>query len=87
MNPKIYNPSGLVTKKPIFLRLMPDELQQAEAASSAAGMSKSAFARAAYLKGLPLILSDVSPAAVPPSAAFSGGVALAAPAGLFIPKA
>lgn len=87
MKPKTYNPPGLVTSKPINLRLMRDELLQADQVAAAAGISKSNLARQAYLKGLPLVIADFSPAAVPPSAAFSGGAASATPAGLSIPQA
>ena len=82
MKPKTYNPPGLVTSKQINLRLMPDELKQAEAVAAGAGISKSNLARQAFLKGLPLVLADFSPAAVTPSAAFSGGESSLSPAGL-----
>ena len=81
MKPKSYNPDGCVTDKPITMRLMPDELRVAEEASAAAGMSKSSFARAAFLAGLPIVAPDFSTTAVTPSADLSGGEASASLAG------
>lgn len=49
------NPAGIETKKPIALRLMPSELADAKRIASKQGMSQSALARRAFLKGLPLI--------------------------------
>lgn len=51
MKAKTYNPAGLVTNKPIFLRLMPEELQEAESLASQAGISKSNLARQAFKAG------------------------------------
>lgn len=53
--PPSRNPAGLATKKPIALRLMPGELADAERIAAEEGLSKSALARKAYLKGLPLV--------------------------------
>ncbi|HJW25146.1 MAG TPA: hypothetical protein VJ576_09630 [Rhodocyclaceae bacterium] len=52
------NPDGLETKKPIALRLMPEELEEAERISKLIGYSKSFLAREAYLKGLPIICRE-----------------------------
>lgn len=89
MKTKTYNPSGLVTKKPIFLRLMPLELSDAESVAAAAKISKSNLARQAFLAGLPIVKASLlSPSAsavtspTPPSEAFSSGEASASPAGL-----
>lgn len=49
------NPSGLATKTPIALRLMPGELADAKRIAAQQGLSQSALARRAYLKGLPLV--------------------------------
>ncbi len=77
------NPEGLISKRPIALRLMPAELPTAEKAAADFGVSKSHLARVAFLKGLPLLSSaDFSPSAVPPAADLSGGEASASPAGL-----
>lgn len=48
-------PDGVDYLKPIALRLMPDERKQAELLSKRCGKTKAAFAREAYLAGLPLI--------------------------------
>lgn len=68
-----YNPSGLDTKRPIFLRLMPDERREAERVAADAGISKSNLARQAYLKGLPLVCEELS--LPPPSSGPFGGEA------------
>ena len=54
------NPSGLATNKPIALRLMPDELANAERIAAAMNISKSNLARQAYLVGLPIVTCDLS---------------------------
>lgn len=59
MKPSQYNPRGLDSRKPIALRLMPDELKDAERVSTEAGISKAKLARAAYIKGLPLIEQEL----------------------------
>lgn len=59
MKPSTYNPPGLVTRKPINLRLMPDELREADRISAAAAISKSNLARKAYLRGLPLVAEEL----------------------------
>ena len=81
MKPKSYNPAGCVTNKPILMRLMPDELAVAIAAADSAQMSKSSFARKAFLAGLPIVAPDFSTTAVSPAADLSGGEASASPAG------
>lgn len=55
-----YNPAGLVTNKPINLRLMPEELIEADRISSEARLSKSNLARRAYIKGLPLVIAELN---------------------------
>lgn len=54
------NPQGVVKDKPIALRLMPDELAEAQQVAEKAGCSKSSLARAAYLRGLPLVVAALS---------------------------
>lgn len=89
MKTKTYNPSGLVTKKPIYLRLMPPELSEAESVAVAANISRSNLARQAFLAGLPIVKAALlSPSAsavtspTQPSEAFSSGEASASSAGL-----
>lgn len=55
MKRSAYNPAGLVTKKPISLRLMPAELQEAGRIAATLGISMAKLAREAYLRGLPLV--------------------------------
>ena len=59
MKRSTYNPAGLVTKRPISLRLMPRELEEAERIAATAGISMAKLAREAYLRGLPLICKEV----------------------------
>jgi hypothetical protein len=49
------NPHGVADTKPIALRLLPEERDQAERLARKTGCSMSWLAREAYLKGLPLI--------------------------------
>lgn len=71
MEPTKRNPDGLVSSKPIALRLMQTELADADRLSRELNVSKSHLARQAYLVGLPLVVS--SAALQPPGAAdFSG---------------
>lgn len=49
------NPAGIVKARPIALRLMPEELAEAERIAAQRNCSKSALARRAYLAGLKLI--------------------------------
>ncbi|MER2603038.1 MAG: hypothetical protein ABTR27_11825 [Candidatus Competibacter phosphatis] len=65
------NPDGLISKKPIALRLMPAELANAKRVSQETNVSMSCLAREAFLKGLPLV--DFSTSAPTPSADFPGG--------------
>ena len=67
------NPDGLISKKPIALRLMPAELANAKRVSQETNVSMSCLAREAFLKGLPLVISDFSTSAPTPSADFPGG--------------
>lgn len=52
------NPAGLATTKPIALRLMPDELADAQRISSEQGLSKSALGRQCYLAGKEILFPD-----------------------------
>jgi len=80
MEPTKRNPDGLISKKPIALRLMPAELAQAKKVASENHTSLSCLAREAFLKGLPFVVSS---AATPSLAAdLTGGEASASPAGL-----
>lgn len=54
-----YNPVGLVTKRPISLRLMPAELQDAGRIAATLGISMAKLAREAYLRGLPLVCKEL----------------------------
>lgn len=53
-------PDGVDYTKPIALRLMPNERRQAEQLSRRCGKTMAAFAREAYLAGLPLIIDSSS---------------------------
>ena len=59
-----YTPDGVVSKRPINLRLTPAELSEAERLSAEAGISKANLARQAYLKGLPFVVEALSAAPV-----------------------
>lgn len=60
------NPDGLVTQKPIALRLMPEELREAESLASQAGISKSNLARQAFNAGLETVKNRLqNPPAAP----------------------
>ncbi|HJW24549.1 MAG TPA: hypothetical protein VJ576_06585 [Rhodocyclaceae bacterium] len=61
MKRSAYNPAGLVTKRPISLRLMPSELQEAERIAATLGISMAKLAREAYLRGLPLVCTELYP--------------------------
>ena len=52
-----YNPRGLAKTKHIALRLMPDELADANRIAAQLKVSKSNLARSAYLAGLPIVQS------------------------------
>lgn len=67
--PLTRNPRGLVKNRPIALRLMPDELVEAEQLSTLYHSSESAFARLAYLKGIELIKANP----LPTSTGLNGG--------------
>ena len=75
------NPRGLEKNKPIALRLMPEELANAERVAADLNISKSALARRAYLEGISRVSSSAgpSPAGV---ADFSGGGGIPSTAGL-----
>ncbi|MRR49419.1 MAG: hypothetical protein EG825_00665 [Rhodocyclaceae bacterium] len=65
------NPDGIEKKKPIALRLMPDELADAERMAASLGCTKSALARDAYLIGVESIKAGTDTASsspVPPGA-------------------
>lgn len=57
-NTRKRSPSG-VDNKAIALRLMPKEREEAVELSSAGKLTMSAFARKAYLKGLPLVRKEI----------------------------
>ena len=63
MKTQTYNPVGVVTNKPISLRLMPEELSENGRIASEAGISRANLARQAYLKGLPLVIEELQPGA------------------------
>lgn len=50
-----YNPDGVVTEKPIALRLLPNERKHAEKVAQKHGLSRSALARRAFNAGLPIV--------------------------------
>ena len=79
MNRPAYNPAGLATDKPINLRLMPEERQDAQALAEAAGISMSKLARSAYLKGLPIVCTELSLPIPTSSGSLDGAAAIAAP--------
>lgn len=54
------NPHGVADVKPIALRLLPEERDQAEQLSQQADCSMSSLARSAYLKGLPLVIEELA---------------------------
>lgn len=54
------NPSGVVKVKPIALRLLQEERDQAERLANESGHSASAIARKAYIRGLPLIAEELN---------------------------
>lgn len=54
------NPHGVADVKPIALRLLPEERDQAEALAQKAESSMSSLARKAYLKGLPLVIEELA---------------------------
>lgn len=75
------NPEGLVTEKPIALRLMPQELKDAERIAAELHLTKACLARKAFLAGLPLV--STAAAGNPPTAAdFSDGEAPSSPSAL-----
>lgn len=55
------NPKGVVSTKPIALRLMPGELDDAKRIAKEKRCSRSSLAREAYLAGLPLVTVGVTP--------------------------
>lgn len=85
MEPTKRNPDGLISNKPIALRLMPEELSNAKRVSQEINVSMSYLAREAFLKGLPLVVSPSAKPATPHGTAdFTGGEASASPAGLSV---
>lgn len=60
-HPLTRNPYGTVKNRPIALRLMPEELDEADELSSLFGCSKSSLARDAYLKGIKLVKKSLLP--------------------------
>lgn len=53
-------PKGVFDTKPIALRLMPEEREEADIMAKQAGKTRAAFARETYLAGLALIRSKNS---------------------------
>jgi hypothetical protein len=76
------NPAGLATSKPIALRLMPDELADAQRISSEQGLSKSALGRQCYLAGKELLFPD-SETSLPRKRLKRGGGSTPAPTSSF----
>lgn len=87
MNRSSYTDPG-VDKKPIAIRVMPEERQEVEALAELAGFKVSKTARLAMIAGLPIVRAQIltSPAATsspsPTAAGFSSGEASASSAGL-----
>lgn len=54
------NPDGLEKNKPIALRLMPEERENAERIAMQFNISQSLLARKAYLHGLPFVTAELS---------------------------
>jgi hypothetical protein len=52
------NPSGVTKSKIIALRLRPTERARADRVAADKGLTRSALARRAFLKGLPLVDSE-----------------------------
>jgi hypothetical protein len=73
------NPAGVVNDKPIALRLMPCELNDANELAKVAGISRGKLARIAYLRGLPLVKADLSTSV--PRATSTGGEVSPSPSG------
>lgn len=61
MNRHTYNPPG-VTKFPISIRLMPEELREVDGLAEAHNVTRSKILREATLKGLPLVKEALSAA-------------------------
>lgn len=85
MNRHSYNPPG-VCKTAIAIRLMPEELAEADQLAGLAGVSRGKLLRDAINVGLPTVRQSIlSPSATTPSpthpvAELSGGEASASPA-------
>lgn len=54
------NPSGVTKSKPIALRLLPPERKDADRVARKRGLTDSALAREAFLRGLPLVESEAA---------------------------
>lgn len=54
------NPAGLATKKPIALRLTPEDRAEAERIAAKLHVSKSLLAYRAYRAGLPIVMKQSS---------------------------
>lgn len=55
MNPTKRNPAGVDIKRPIALRLMPEERVDAERVAAKLNISLSNLARQSFLEGLPIV--------------------------------
>ena len=80
-------PDGVNFNKPIALRLMPAEREQAEILSKRCGKTKAAFAREAYLAGLPLIVCSPNTADASPAVSSSGADRIIGTAAFYSPPA
>ena len=55
MNPAKRNPAGIEIRRPIALRLMPQEREDAERVAAKLNISLSNLARQSFLEGLPIV--------------------------------
>lgn len=86
MNRESYNPPG-VCKNPIPIRLMENELAEADQLAGIAGVSRAKVLRDAINAGMPAVRESIlspysaaNPSPTPPVAELSGGAAPATPA-------
>ena len=86
MTIKERNPDGLITDKPIALRLMPDERAEAERIADHLCMTLSCLARLAFLAGLPSVAANDDLLVAPSATGLDGGGHPPAAAVSFIPE-
>jgi len=72
-------PNGVLSTKPIALRLMPEERIEAERLANATGKTKSNLAREAYLTGLSVLYPSKNSVASSSSAESPGGTVATSP--------